>query len=331
MTRLISAAFRTPLDGVAPAEFVFIPEGTHEINPSVNGEPGEITSVLTPEIGDAVAAKLNDDLKKRNEGDVVAWFDFDHEKNKASARPKSFRYVKGKGIMVAVDWTESGKRAIEGKDYQYFSPEWLINKDDGTPAGLDEKGPYGGLVNEPAFRSGVKIAAKSNGTSPEPNNPTIMTKVFAKLGIDPAHQDAEHAAVSKIKAMEDELDKSKAKAEDSEKEVSAKDDAIKAKQDEIDKLQAELDEMKAKAEAQAGEYADKEIEAAVNDGRIAAKDEDTKTEFRTRIAAGDSFALKALKMLPTKFDLKSPTTETQAASQEEKITPYEKVKASFAE
>jgi phage I-like protein len=54
--------------------------------------------------------------------------------------------------------TGAGKAAIEGKDFSYLSPSFLID-DNGIPSGLPERGPLAALVNEPAFREIPRIAA----------------------------------------------------------------------------------------------------------------------------------------------------------------------------
>jgi hypothetical protein len=54
--------------------------------------------------------------------------------------------------MCSVEWSESGTRAVRGRDVNYFSPEVYLDSE-GIPNGLPDKGPAGGVVCEPAFRN----------------------------------------------------------------------------------------------------------------------------------------------------------------------------------
>lgn len=153
-----------PLDG-APTTIVYIPEGDHVITPTVDGRPGTVTVRVPPARGQEIAAHLQNDLDKRKGQNVRAWFDFDHQPGPASALPQSFRYEPGKGIVCALEWTRAGKAAIEGRDFSYFSPTFLID-DDGTPSGLPDRGSFGALVNEPAFREIPRIAASDASLPP---------------------------------------------------------------------------------------------------------------------------------------------------------------------
>lgn len=139
----------------APAEIVFIPEGRHRLTPK--SHPAGVLVHLPPERGDAIAAIFNADLAKR--GGIRAWFDFEHRRAMpVSGYPTRFRYERGRGIMAAVDWSRSGREALEGGDVGYFSPEFYVDAQ-GYPAGLPDRGPAGGLVTEPAFRTMERIAA----------------------------------------------------------------------------------------------------------------------------------------------------------------------------
>jgi phage I-like protein len=71
--------------------------------------------------------------------------------------PRAFRWDPARGVMLKVDWTRSGQRAVLGNDYGYFSPCFLT--DGSTVAGLPKTGEIGSLVNEPAFRDIPPIAA----------------------------------------------------------------------------------------------------------------------------------------------------------------------------
>lgn len=302
----------------APGEIVYIPEGVSRITPTVNGKAQTIVVKVTAENGEKVAASLQGDLEKRQAENVKPRFDFDHKANgPASAIPTKYRYEPGVGIMCALDWTDSGRKAVEGQDYGYFSPTFLIGED-GSPAGLPGRGSLGALTNEPAFRNMPRIAAEDAseemiktllgrahsinekaiedlakikaGLTPllsQTDTNTMSKLVFAALGIDPAHADAEQSAVQKVEAM---------KANDSKvKEL----EATKAElQKEIDTLKKDADAKKAEAAEARKERAKSLIEAAVTDGRIAPKDEDTKGFYAGLIEAGNAGAEAQLAKLP---------------------------------
>ena len=147
-----------PFPAKPPDETVFIPQGASHIFATVNGKPKKNNVRVSAARGPIIAARLQQDLARRQGQNVRPWIDFEHKGGAAAALPKAFRYEPGKGIMLSVEWTDAGRRAIEGKDFSYFSPVFYLG-DDGEPEGLPEKGAIGGLLNEPAFRTIPRIAA----------------------------------------------------------------------------------------------------------------------------------------------------------------------------
>ena len=208
--------------------------------------------------------------------------DFDHKADgPASGLPQRFYYEEGKGLMLEVEWTGKGRKAIKGKDYSYFSPTFYKGND-GVPSGIPERGPLGSLVNSPAFRDIPRIAAADAGAPTKPAENNTMSKlIYAALKVDASHADAESIAAKKIEAMSSENSTIKASLASAEKE---------------------RDDLKAKVEAANKERAESLVKAAVADGRIAPKDEDKQTKFRDKIEAGDTFAEEILAQLPKAFD-----------------------------
>lgn len=289
--RLLSAGMATPLGSSkeAPAEIVYIPEGVHDITPSVDGEPGRVTVKVPPDQGKAIAARLQASLVERLAGPVRPHLDFDHaHTGPAAGIPTAFRYEEGKGIILALDWSARGRSAIEGKDYSYFSPEFLLGED-GTPHGLPEKGPIGTLVNEPAFRTIPRIAAAD---SPQPSNPTptpMNPLVTCRLltASEAALPEADKTAADRVQALKD------AAAPGDEK-----DKRIKALEDENAALKKEKDDKEVAAKNAAEERAKNLVAAAVTDGRLLPADEAKKESFIKAIAAGNTFAEEQLAGLP---------------------------------
>ncbi|MCW1913729.1 phage protease [Luteolibacter sp. GHJ8] len=271
--------------GDAPREIVFIPEGKHRITPQ--SHPKGIEVNVPAERGDEAAANLQASLAERLTKNVGPWTDFEHtRKYPVSSYPQSFRYEAGKGIMMAVDWSGSGRRAVESRDVRFFSPEVYLDKN-GFPVGLPDRGPVGGLVTEPAFRDSPPIAASNAADDPTDQQPSATMKLLlASLGIDPAAADAETAGVRALEALKASL----ATATKSVTDLTTERDGLKTK------LTAAETKVKEAAEKRANDL----VSAAVADGRIAAKDEEMQKEYRERLTAGDTFAEKILAGLEKK-------------------------------
>lgn len=277
MPILIQAAMTSAIADGLPSEVVYLPEGEHTITPMVNGKAKQITVRIPADKGASIAASLQAALVTRQAGNVRPWFDFEHKAGKAAALPTAFRYEPGKGIMASVEWTGAGKAAIEGKDFSYLSPTFLVDSD-GYPSGLPDRGPLAALVNEPAFREIPRIAAKDGGEIL--SNPIkTMSLILAHLGIDTAAEGAESAAVAKIQATEAELVTIKA---ENAKLVQAAEAATKARHEAL-------------------------IEAAVTAGKIAPKDEETKNQSLELLQANEALGTKFLTALPVALgDLGQP-------------------------
>ena len=281
--RVITSAFTSAVPRTAPGELVFIPAGSSKINATVNGKPGEITVHVSAGNGAAIAATLQAALTKRLESTVRPRLAFDHSKTgPASGHPESFSFDPARGIILSANWSNSGRTAIEGGDYGYFSPTFLID-DQGQPCGLPDKGEIGSLVDEPAFR-GIGLIAAAD-TDPESNTTNTMSKlIFTALAVNAAAENAETEAVNKITAMQTEGSSKGAR---------------------IAELEAELATLKGKVEAAdatlakvAKDRAESLVKAAVADGRLLPKDEEKQTKFRDKIEAGDTFAEEILAQMP---------------------------------
>jgi len=284
MPRLITA-LANPFASTkeAPKEIVYIPEGENHIYPQ--SHPDGILVRLLPEKGEAVAAAFQADLTKLQGNNVKPRLDFKHDASgPTSGFPTGFRYQPGKGLMCEVDWSGAGKSAIEGRDFAYFSPRFDLD-DDGVPMGLPDRGPLGALVNEPAFREIERIAAaEADEHSKIKASTTMPNLILAELGIAESHTTAESDAVKKIK------------------EISAEAAKVPGLIKERDDLKTQVEASDKAAKEAAEKRADDLVSAAVADGRIAAKDDETQKGFRERISAGDSFAEKMLIALPKQHE-----------------------------
>ena len=292
MLQRVIASFALPDSPGAPEAIVYVPEGRNLITPL--SQPKGILFNVPPERGPEIAANLDRQLQDMRTRNVIPWTDFEHtRKAPASGYPTRFFYREGDGVMAAMDWSGSGRVAVENRDVRYFSPEVWID-DDGVPVQLPDRGPLGGLVAEPAFRTIKPVAASDAGNEnhDQPDPDKTMKLVFATCGLlsqsEAALETAETLAaqrVTALKADSAELVRVKASLADVEKER----DELK------DKVTAAEDEAKAQREKRASDL----VTAAVTDGRIAPKDDKTKGFYIRLISAGDADAEEALAALPS--------------------------------
>jgi|APGre2960657404_1045060.scaffolds.fasta_scaffold00231_9 phage I-like protein len=278
--RIITAAFASAVSKDAPGEIVYIPVGSSRISATVSGKPGEITVNVPAERGAEIAAALQEALDKRLSGTVRPRLAFDHAKTgPASGHPSAFSFDPERGILLAASWSTSGRAAIEGGDYGYFSPTFLINSD-GIPSGLPDKGEIGSLVDEPAFRGIGLIAAADTDLNPE----TIMSQIIL----------AALAATDETEAVE---------------KISSLKEGMSDKEKRIAELEAELATLKGQVEAAeaiakdaktAGHKA--KVEAAVAAGKIAPKDEETQAQALELLEASEALGSKFLAAMPVTLE-----------------------------
>src|SRR5215472_7947666 len=124
---------------------MYLPAGTHTVY-ARNGDGGP--RELEVHVNTLTARLLQSDLEELLGRDVKPYIDFDHTGQAAAADPKRFIWKPGEGVFLALDWTRSGRAAVEGKDYRYFSPAFQID-DKGELQCLPANGAIGALVNRP--------------------------------------------------------------------------------------------------------------------------------------------------------------------------------------
>jgi phage I-like protein len=141
-----------------PISIQYMPGGKSTITPSVNGEAKQISVTVNKQTADVLQSELAELLTQN----VRPFIDFEHAGGRAAAIPKRFFWDEGHGVMLELDWTNSGKNAVSGRDYSYFSPTFMLNEK-GDPSGLPKSGAIGSLVNNPAFRDFKPIYAHQAG------------------------------------------------------------------------------------------------------------------------------------------------------------------------
>lgn len=281
-SELITASFETGIDSLSES-IVYLPEGQHEISATVNGKAAKRTVT----IDDRILASFADDLQSRQSKNVRPFAGFDHKAGPASFIPKEFRYESGVGLMLDVEWTQAGKNAVEGKDYSYFSPAFLLRN--GIPAGLPKHGEIGSLVNEPAFEAMEKIAASHNNNIMENIQPLI------DLGLVPADTAPELA----IELAQAALAKLKADAAENVQAAANHTAELETVTAARDSLANEVETLKASLAKVDDEAADKAVAEAVLAGRIPAQDEKSKAFWKSQIKA-DKGAIEILNAIAAK-------------------------------
>lgn len=289
---IISASFQTEVEALAES-IVYLPEGEHEIHATVNGKAAKRKVT----VDESILAAFASDLQARQSRNVRPFAGFDHKAGPASFIPKEFRYETGVGLVLDIEWTQAGKSAIEGKDYSYFSPNFLLAN--GTPAGLPTHGEIGSLVNEPAFEAMEKIAASYNETN-------MDIKPLIDLGLVAEDVDPEKAM--EIAKLEIEAMKSKI-AEIEAGYMTKEADAVQAAANHAteletvvasrDALASEVETLKASLAEIEDKAADSVIEEAVKAGRIAPQDDKAKSFWKAQIKA-DKSNLEILNAIPSK-------------------------------
>ncbi|MES2705132.1 MAG: phage protease [Verrucomicrobiota bacterium] len=294
---VLAKAQPVPAGAAAASEFVYMPAGENIIVATVGGKPEEITVIVDA----ATAERLQADLAVRLAGTVAPYFDYDHAGGRSSGRPRSFRWVEGRGVVCQVDWTTAARAAITDGEYSYFSPEFRYDRVSRTVKGLRDTGPLGGLVNDPAFRAIGAVQARhasnlfppqlpADGPPQNPNPTSTMEKnIVAALiaaGIlsqtEVASDGAPALVTARLAALKDGGDPAVKAAHAS---------TLTAKDTRITELEAEVKAAKAAT-------AKTQVDAAVKAGRIPAKDAESIKWWTDSLTAGGDAAVKALNALP---------------------------------
>lgn len=155
----------------APDEIMYMPAGVHTIRASKAGKPFQCTVSVDPSTAGVLQASLNKLVLDRHP--QRPYFDFDHEGKKASAWPVGFAWKQypEPGVYAKVNWSESGKKAVLGRDFRSFSPTFFA--DGGDPAKVTAMDFIGGsLVNAPAFRKISPLWCKEDASTPQIPDPS---------------------------------------------------------------------------------------------------------------------------------------------------------------
>jgi len=324
---VLARALPLPLSSSKAGELIFMPPGENEIEATVAGKPEKITVTVDA----ATAVALQADLTARLASGIRPALDYNHEGGRASGWPTAFRWMEGFGVICEVEWTPTAVAAIQAGEWRYFSPEFRYDRKTKRVLGLLPTGPLGGLVNDPAFRAMPAVQARQYDSSPTPNptNPTqkpMKPEMLAALIAAGILTETEAAADNAAELLTTRLADLKAKPAEAAQPEPPKEDPIAARraqvaEQQVTALRAELDTHKTAVATAA-------VEAAVQAGRLAPKDEAGKAWWMKNIKA-DPDAVKVLASLPINPALKPAhvSSTEEAAGKEPDAAFYEAVAA----
>lgn len=268
------------LPATATGTMMFMPAGVQQITPFA-GAGGQQVKVLVDPSGAAELEKQRAALMARG---ARPYFDFEHEDKGASFWVESFFWAESPtpGIYARGEWSEEGKRGVEGKKWRQFSPVFHVDNKRGNPARIVArdfaKPNMGGLVNDPAFKQISPLWAKNAGgahpssdidtdTNMKPEELAALQAKNTELANEVARLKGEQAAI-KAKNENDEFITARIEAKQSEIKANAATlelEALKAKS------AGQEEEIRKQREANAKAI----VKSAVDRGAIAAKDSAT--------------------------------------------------------
>ncbi len=267
----LHAAFSNALaDSPAPpADIQYMPPGRHRIRASQGGKPVSVevaVSAATAAILQTfLAAKLTESAAGREDR---PFFDFNHEDREASAWPTEFYWAgddpQTGGVRARLEWSDAGKRAVEGRTFRRFSPTFHLDAS-GQVTGSEIN--MGGLVNRAAFkRIAPLFAAAPVDTAPEPMPMQTLISTLRSLSLVEASATDEADLVSQVSRT-------------------------------VGSLKSEISDLKSSLATQARQRAESLVDTAVRAGRLAAKDTDTRGFWVEALIRDETKAVKALDAL----------------------------------
>jgi phage I-like protein len=274
----------------ATNEITFLPAGVHAIRP-VSGGIGRPIKVLIDAGAAGEIERQRGEIQART--DKRVYFDFNHEDGRASFWPHSFIWRQSEGVIAKGEWSASGRKAVEGKDFRAFSPVFHVDDKRKDPARVvccEAASPnMGGLVNDPAF-SALPLWAKNAGATSDADNQNqngetkMTTEEIAVLRDEKKELEAKVENLTAIAAKESEDETIKSQLEAASAELRARN------------AELEVEELKAKTQAQDEiirkrnrEEAEKAVKEAIKCGAVLPKDLKMQQELIAKATADPSF------------------------------------------
>lgn len=279
-----SVALPEPAEDQLPDEIQYMPPGRHRIRASRAGKPVELDVEVTQTTATALSDWLTRQLALAAAGaEDKPFFDFNHDDREAAAWPIKIFWAgddpKTGGVRAKLEWSGVGRKAIEDRAFRRFSPTFLL---DAAGRVIGSETNMGGLVNRAAFKRIQPLFAKGQDPQLETQDSKHVTmkellKNLVTLGLVEASATEEADIIAQVKT------KVTALQSDSTDLAAAK--------ERLTALEAERDNaIRAKAEAR--------VDAAIQAGRVAPKDENAKTFWVEALIRDEGKAVQALEALP---------------------------------
>jgi phage I-like protein len=282
------AAFSNALAGSTPLpdSVQYMPPGRHRIRASQAGKPLTVEVTVDAQTATTLQTFLAARLAAATAGrDDRPFFDFNHEDREASAWPAEFLWSgddpQTGGVRAKVEWSDAGRRAVEGRTFRRFSPTFHL---DATGRVIGSEINMGGLVNRAAFkRIAPLFAAAAPVDIPATGRMQTLLSSLRSLSLIDASATEETDIVTQLTAS-------------------------------VGALKSEISNLKSSLATQARARAESIVDGAVRAGRIAAKDTDTRGFWADAILRDESKAVKALDALPVNPVLARLTGGTDEAT-----------------
>lgn len=265
-----------PVDGKAPRDFMWMPGGVHTICGRSEGQDKTITVVVDKQTAT--------DMQRALEGWQAhdsrrPYFDFDHKREEASAWPERFEWREQPrpGVYVSASWSEAGERAIVGRNYRGFSPEFFPDRTEGSKLAPARVVFFpltaGGLTNKPAFQENAPFWAHEANPKLEIRDP--------KEGRDPKSESPISAAVAAAAVKIENKIMSEAN-QAAVATAAAESGAVSAAQNEVIDLRAKLAVADAAMKGQRRKDATAAVQAATRRGALPAQDAALQQQWQQR-------------------------------------------------
>lgn len=297
---IIARAAPVPLapTGAVPAALNWMPAGRHTIRAWRAGEPFEAEVVVDAQTAATMQAVLQAQTAEGHRPSL----DFAHGHGAAAAWPQRYWWDPARGVMCDVEWSESGRRAVAGREFRAFSPEFYV--EGGRVTGAPRV--HGGLVNDPAFKAIAPLWASHSG------QPALSTHQDTQM--KPKNEDTPGGAAPSAPAAPAAVTTAPATpvtAAAADPTVAIVQDAtgaLQAKEAELAALRAQIAERDTALRAVRTERAKQAVQAAVARGALPAKDQAIQEKWQRLLEADERHA-DLLAALPS-----APAVRAAAAS-----------------
>ena len=326
-TAPLHAAFSNRLESTASSpspELQYMPPGRHRIRASQGGKPLSVEVAVDAQTAVTLQTFLAARLTAAAEGhDDRPFFDFNHEDREASAWPTEFYWAgddpQGGGVRARLEWSDAGKRAVEGRTFRRFSPTFHLDAS-GQITGSEIN--MGGLVNRAAFKRIAPLFAAeiepSDSASVRPFNLNFPLRLAERASPEPVER-ASPEPVERVdttpaaKPMQTLLSTLRTL---SLIEASATEelDLVAQVTRSVAALKSEITDLKSSLATHARQRAETVVDTAVRAGRLAAKDADSRSFWIDAVLRDEAKAVKALDALPVNPVLARLTTGTDTAA-----------------